>query len=209
MEELKKSVAAVKREIDDELTKINSVASKLDKNLEHIDDIREEQKHVFLAHKQELDSMEECVKYCQIQIAQHDVRLKVYEANSIRQNGTLDKLDSNISEVVHGVNEIAKKVDAMDMSIANRINSVERSVIQRETDKALEDAAVRAKMRENKNKRDNAVDARFDEMRVAFLKDRIAFNWKIITAISMIAFFFLIVSVTILTHTFGGLPTLP
>jgi chromosome segregation ATPase len=199
MDELKKSVLEVKKELDDELQKINGVSAKLDKNLSLIDDVREEQKHVFLAHKQELDSMEGCVKYCQIQIAQHDERLKSYEANSNRQNGSLQKLSNIIDDVAHGVNEIVKKVNAMDTSIANRMNQIERNGIKRET---AHDKSADEKLNLAKEKADKDVD----DLRAEWLKSRIAFNWKLVTAIGTFAFLLLVVIITIETHTFGGLP---
>ena len=91
-------------------------------------------------HRKELDEMGSWVKTCQISIGQHDERLRAYEENSKRQNGTLDKLSSDIDGVTQGIARIFKKVDAMDLSIANRINEIERNGIKRD---AQSDASVR------------------------------------------------------------------
>ena len=232
MDELKKNLKEVKDELDKELDKINDVNIRLDKNAALIKGVRDEQRHVSTVHKEELDSMEECVKQCQISIAQHDERLKAYEANSIRQNGTLEKLSNNIVEVGHGVNEISKKVDAMDMSIANRMSLIERNGIGR-------DNADELAVRDRESVRDKSRDAdistlskKIDDysrngaaklaelertalvdkeaMRVEFIKSsseaRSLLMWKIISGISAIAFLFFVVIITIITHTFGGLP---
>ena len=210
MDELKRSVNAVKLELDEELKKINGVSAKLDKNLSLIDDVREEQKHVFTAHKQELDSMEECVKHCQIQIAQHDERLKAYETNSTRQNGNLDKLSDNIGDVAHSVNEIVKKVDAMDTSIANRMNEIERNGIKRESSADIdtrdrEAAWVKSSDARTDADRTTAAGA-VDDLRSEWLRSRITFNWKLIGALGSLAFLFILVFISYSFHVFGGLP---
>ena len=132
MEDLKKDVKAVKTELDAELKKINGVNSSLEKNRVLIESIRDEQKHISLVHKEELRTMEDCVKQCQISIGQHDERLKAYEANSIRQNGILNTLDGKIDDVGGDIHNIVSKVDAFSLSMASKFAETERTAIARE-----------------------------------------------------------------------------
>jgi len=203
MEDLKGDVKAVKTELDAELKKINEFSSKLEKSTSLIESIRDEQKHVSLVHKEELGAVENCVKQCQISIGQHDERLKAYEANSIRQNGILNKLDEKIDELGTDIHGIVTKVDAMDLNIANRMNSIERNGIKREsaTEKArlASDAATRIATTED-----------IGELRAEFIKQNAvetsALHWKIIGALSSLAFLFILVFISYSFHVFGGLP---
>jgi chromosome segregation ATPase len=205
-------------------------------------------------HRKELTTMEECTKQCQISIGQHDERLRAYEENSKRQNGTLDKLSEDIDSVAHGVNDIVKKVDAMDTSIANRVNEIERNGIKRD---ATSDIAVR----ERADTREVHIRAEVDNLtkeiaevkrlggarmaeierialksaaeheqcaidriaaareesgdeiaalRVEFIKQQSEamsnIQWKIIAALSSLAFLFILVFISYSFHVFGGLP---
>ena len=188
IEELKRNVNAVKLELDEELKALKNVTDKIDKNKEAINGVREEQRDVFLAHKKELTTMEECVKQCQIQIGQHHERLNAFETHTRQQNGTLDKLADKIDDVGQEIHNIVTKVDAMDMSIANRINKVERNNISRE---GVRDIATRADI---------------ERLRADWMSSRITFNWKIIGAVSSIAFLFLLVLVSYAFHVFAFWP---
>ena len=205
-------------------------------------------------HRKELDDMGTWVKTCQVSIGQHDERLRAYEENSKRQNGTLDKLSDDIESVAHGVNDIVKKVDAMDLSIANRENQIERNGIKRdnEADIAVRDRAdarevhIReevgvlkatvAEMRRLGAARmaeiervalksaaeheqcaiDRIAKAREESgdeiaaLRVEFIKQHSEaqsnLQWKIIAALSSLAFLFILVFISYSFHVFGGLP---
>ena len=193
MEDLKKDVKAVKTELDAELKKINGVNSKLEQNTTLIESIRDEQKHVSLVHKEELSAMETCVKQCQISIGQHDERLKAYEANSIRQNGILNKLDEKIDDLGTDIHGIVTKVDAMDLNIANRMNSIERNGIKRES------AAEKARLASDAATR-IATTEDLGDLRAEFIKqnatDSSTFHWKIIGALSSLAFLFILVFIS-------------
>ena len=165
IEELKRNVNAVKLELDEELKALKNVTDKIDKNKEAINGVREEQRDVFLAHKKELTTMEECVKQCQIQIGQHHERLNAFETHTRQQNGTLDKLADKIDDVGQEIHNIVTKVDAMDMSIANRINKVERNNISREGVQDKEDASREAELREREGVRDKEDASREAELR--------------------------------------------
>ena len=203
MEDLKKDVKAVKTELDAELKKINGVNSSLEKNRVLIESIRDEQKHISLVHKEELRTMETCVKQCQISIGQHDERLKAYEANSIRQNGILNTLDGKIDDLGTDIHGIVTKVDAMDLNIANRMNSIERNGIKRES------AAEKARLASDAATR-IATTEDLGELRAEFIKqnatDSSTFHWKIIGALSSLAFLFILVFISYSFHVFGGLP---
>jgi predicted nucleic acid-binding Zn-ribbon protein len=196
MEDLKKDVRAVKTELDAELKKIDDVNSKLES-------IRDEQKHVSLVHKEELSTMEDCVKQCQISIGQHNERLRAYEANSIRQNGILNKLDEKIDDLGTDIHGIVTKVDAMDLNIANRMNSIERNGIKRES------AAEKARLASDAATRIATIED-IGELRAEFIKqnatDSSTFHWKIIGALSSLAFLFILVFISYSFHVFGGLP---
>jgi chromosome segregation ATPase len=197
-------------------------------------------------HRTELNEINTGVNTCQIAIGQHDERLRAYETNSKRQNGMLD-------DVAHGINELVKKVDAMDISIANRENQIERNGIGRdvESDTAVRERAdnrevhIRAEIAELERRMsemkqagaarmaevervalesvqraiDRLAEARRESgqeiaaLRVDFIKKQAEstsnLQWKIITASLTVAFFLFIVIITLMTHTFGGLPTLP
>ena len=206
IEELKRNVNAVKLELDEELKALKNVADKIDKNKEAINGVREEQRDVFLAHKKELTTMEECVKQCQIQIGQHHERLNAFETHTRQQNGTLDKLADKIDDVGQEIHNIVTKVDAMDMSIANRINKVERNNISREGVRDKEDASREAELRECECARDLATRADIERLRADWMSSRITFNWKIIGAVSSIAFLFLLVLVSYAFHVFAFWP---
>lgn len=205
-------------------------------------------------HRKELDDMGSWVKTCQISIGQHDERLRAYEKNSNRQNGALSKLSDDIESVARGVNDIVKKVDAMDTSIANRENQIERNGIKRDNDA---DVAVRdradareahirdevgtlkaevAEMKRMGSERmaeiervalasaaehekcaiDRIAAAREESgneiaaLRVEFIKQQSEATstllWKIIAALSSIAFLFILVFISYSFHVFGGLP---
>ena len=206
IEELKINVNAVKLELDEELKALKNVTDKIDKNKEAINGVREEQRDVFLAHKKELTTMEECVKQCQIQIGQHHERLNAFETHTRQQNGTLDKLADKIDDVGQEIHNIVTKVDAMDMSIANRINKVERNNISREGVRDKEDASREAELREREGVRDIATRADIERLRADWMSSRITFNWKIIGAVSSIAFLFLLVLVSYAFHVFAFWP---
>ena len=139
-------------------------------------------------HRTEITNIEGDLKDCQITVGQHDERLRAYEANSIRQNGTLEKLDCKIDDVSDTVHEIIKKVDAMSLSIANRMNQIERNGIKRDTDDQI-----------TVMEREAARDKKY-------LKDRITFDWKLIGALSSLALLFILVFISYSFHVFGGLP---
>ena len=206
IEELKRNVNAVKLELDEELKALKNVTDKIDKNKEAINGVREEQRDVFLAHKKELTTMEECVKQCQIQIGQHHERLNAFETHTRQQNGTLDKLADKIDDVGQEIHNIITKVDAMDMSIANRINKVERNNISREGVRDKEDASREAELREREGVRDIATRADIERLRADWMSSRITFNWKIIGAVSSITFLFLLVLVSYAFHVFAFWP---
>ena len=206
IEELKRNVNAVKLELDEELKALKNVTDKIDKNKEAINGVREEQRDVFLAHKKELTTMEECVKQCQIQIGQHHERLNAFETHTRQQNGTLDKLADKIDDVGQEIHNIITKVDAMDMSIANRINKVERNNISREGVRDKEDASREAELREREGVRDLATRADIERLRADWMSSRITFNWKIIGAVSSITFLFLLVLVSYAFHVFAFWP---
>ena len=206
IEELKRNVNAVKLELDEELKALKNVTDKIDKNKEAINGVREEQRDVFLAHKKELTTMEECVKQCQIQIGQHHERLNAFETHTRQQNGTLDKLADKIDDVGQEIHNIVTKVDAMDMSIANRINKVERNNISREGVRDKEDASREAELREREGVRDIATRADIERLRADWMSSRITFNWKIIGAVSSITFLFLLVLVSYAFHVFAFWP---
>ena len=206
IEELKRNVNAVKLELDEELKALKNVTDKIDKNKEAINGVREEQRDVFLAHKKELTTMEECVKQCQIQIGQHHERLNAFETHTRQQNGTLDKLADKIDDVGQEIHNIVTKVDAMDMSIANRINKVERNNISREGVRDKEDASREAELRERGGVRDIATRADIERLRADWMSSRITFNWKIIGALGSLAFLFLLVLVSYAFHVFAFWP---
>ena len=206
IEELKRNVNAVKLELDEELKALKNVTDKIDKNKEAINGVREEQRDVFLAHKKELTTMEECVKQCQIQIGQHHERLNAFETHTRQQNGTLDKLADKIDDVGQEIHNIVTKVDAMDMSIANRINKVERNNISREGVLDKEDASREAELREREGVRDIATRADIERLRADWMSSRITFNWKIIGALGSLAFLFLLVLVSYAFHVFAFWP---
>ena len=206
IEELKRNVNAVKLELDEELKALKNVTDKIDKNKEAINGVREEQRDVFLAHKKELTTMEECVKQCQIQIGQHHERLNAFETHTRQQNGTLDKLADKIDDVGQEIHNIVTKVDAMDMSIANRINKVERNNISREGVQDKEDASREAELREREGVRDLAMRADIERLRADWMSSRITFNWKIIGALGSLAFLFLLVLVSYAFHVFAFWP---
>ena len=206
IEELKRNVNAVKLELDEELKALKNVTDKIDKNKEAINGVREEQRDVFLAHKKELTTMEECVKQCQIQIGQHHERLNAFETHTRQQNGTLDKLADKIDDVGQEIHNIITKVDAMDMSIANRINKVERNNISREGVRDKEDASREAELREREGVRDIATRADIERLRADWMSSRITFNWKIIGALGSLAFLFLLVLVSYAFHVFAFWP---
>ena len=206
IEELKRNINAVKLELDEELKALKNVTDKIDKNKEAINGVREEQRDVFLAHKKELTTMEECVKQCQIQIGQHHERLNAFETHTRQQNGTLDKLADKIDDVGQEIHNIVTKVDAMDMSIANRINKVERNNISREGVQDKEDASREAELREREGVRDIATRADIERLRADWMSSRITFNWKIIGAVSSITFLFLLVLVSYAFHVFAFWP---
>ena len=206
IEELKRNVNAVKLELDEELKALKNVTDKIDKNKEAINGVREEQRDVFLAHKKELTTMEECVKQCQIQIGQHHERLNAFETHTRQQNGTLDKLADKIDDVGQEIHNIVTKVDAMDMSIANRINKVERNNISREGVRDKEDASREAELREREGVRDIATRADIERLRADWMSSRITFNWKIIGALGSLAFLFLLVLVSYAFHVFAFWP---
>ena len=206
IEELKRNVNAVKLELDEELKALKNVADKIDKNKKAINGVREEQRDVFLAHKKELTTMEECVKQCQIQIGQHHERLNAFETHTRQQNGTLDKLADKIDDVGQEIHNIITKVDAMDMSIANRINKVERNNISREGVRDKEDASREAELREREGVRDLATRADIERLRADWMSSRITFNWKIIGALGSLAFLFLLVLVSYAFHVFAFWP---
>ena len=206
IEELKRNVNAVKLELDEELKALKNVADKIDKNKKAINGVREEQRDVFLAHKKELTTMEECVKQCQIQIGQHHERLNAFETHTRQQNGTLDKLADKIDDVGQEIHNIITKVDAMDMSIANRINKVERNNISREGVRDKEDASREAELREREGVRDIATRADIERLRADWMSSRITFNWKIIGALGSLAFLFLLVLVSYAFHVFAFWP---
>ena len=206
IEELKRNVNAVKLELDEELKALKNVTDKIDKNKEAINGVREEQRDVFLAHKKELTTMEECVKQCQIQIGQHHERLNAFETHTRQQNGTLDKLADKIDDVGQEIHNIVTKVDAMDMSIANRINKVERNNISREGVRDKDDASREAELREREGVRDIATRADIERLRADWMSSRITFNWKIIGALGSLAFLFLLVLVSYAFHVFAFWP---
>jgi predicted nucleic acid-binding Zn-ribbon protein len=211
MEELKIDIKnAVKNEYDEEQKKLNGLKSDVAVNKDLISKMIGEQKQVTRVQRSEIDKMEACISSCQISIAQHDERLKAYEDNAKRQNGVLDKLNDTIDDVGRGISTITKKVDAMHVSITNRIAEVERTTIAREAEYAgstIDRIALRKEQVDKdiealrveiytKEKADNAAHAESQKL----------FYWKLIGAVSAIAFLFLLIIFTLLTGTFGSLP---
>jgi hypothetical protein len=228
MEELKKDVKTVKSELAEELKRLKDATELIKK-------VRVEQKNASVVHKQELKDLEECVKHTEINIAQHDERLRAFEEHAKRQNGLL-------GELTHGIDTVTKKVDALSLEFANKFAESERHAITRdlkrdtEVSKALADAnanTAKALTEANSNvakalAEANAnivtakekADAELDVLRKEVYEQRITeekeaskdkniFYWKIIGAVGAVAFILFIVVLTILTHTFGALPGLP
>ena len=147
-------------------------------------------------HRKELDCMQEGVKECQITIAQHGERLNAEAENMKRQNGLLEELS-------HGINTVNKKLDALTLSGANRINELARTFTKQAADierSSLErDAATNLVTKED-----------IETLRVDFLKQHTeaqsTLQWKIIAALSSIAFLFILVFISYSFHVFGGLP---
>jgi chromosome segregation ATPase len=213
MEELKRDVREVKTELDDELKRLNGLKDAVEANKDLIAKIHNETKQVTVVQRKEIDTMEECVKACQITIAQHDERLKAFENHAKRQNGLLE-------ELAHGIGTVTKKVDAVSLEIANRFSAYERHAVSRDTErdtavaKALAEAnanVAKALAEANLNivTAKEKADTDVDELRAEFIQEKLAFNWKIIAATSTIAFFLFIVILTVSLHIFGALPGLP
>jgi hypothetical protein len=196
MEELKRSVSEVKKELDEELQLIMI--------------LHEDQKKVTRVQREKIDEMDKCIDDCKISITQHAERLKAYDDYAKRQNGLLQSLNT-------GIATITKKVDAFSLSMASRFAETERTAIAREAtrDAHILSAVARAddKITAAKEAADEKIlaakekaDKDVDSLRAEWLHSRIAFNWKLIGAVGAIAFLFLLVIITLLTGTFGSLP---
>lgn len=140
------------------------------------------------------DKIEEAITQCQIAVAQHGEQIKAISDNMKRQNGLLD-------DVKDGVATVVKKLDAVGISLANRINEIERSSIHRDVE--TESGSVR---------RDTASDIATNEdietLKQELLKSRITDQrtlfWKVVGAISAIAVVvFSVILTFFMTHTFG------
>jgi len=144
----------------------------------------------------DVNEVQKILTTCQVAIGQHEERLKALQDNMKRQNGLLD-------DVKKGVDTVAKKVDAVGLSLANRINEIERSSIKRDT------TAERCSLGRS-TASDLATTKDIALLREEFLtqqsKAQSTLLWKVISAVSAMAFLFFVVILTIMTHTFGGLP---
>jgi len=196
MEEIKRDIKEVQKELHEELQLITK--------------LHEDQKQVTRVQKEEIDRIETCVNENIIEVAKHDVRLATIEGRMSKQNGLLDKMDGKIDDVAHGIDVVVKKVDAMGVNLANRMNGIERNGIKREAEheKCADDKITAAKevaddkIAAAKEKADRDVA----DLRAEWLRSRIAFNWKIIGALASLAFLFILVFVSYSFHVFGGLP---
>lgn len=131
----------------------------------------------------ELDKMEECIKECQLAIAKHEERFAAIQDNMKRQNGLL----GDVKDVVEN---IVKKVDAMGLSIANRINEIERSSIHRDT---VSNIATKEDIERFKT-----------DILQTQLANQKTLLWKIIgtvCAVGLVAFS--VIFSFLITHTFG------